>query len=507
MIMKKNIFRLQQLFLAILMAGAIVSCDKDNDLDKDQEFTPEELAEMAAADKFAAANSVYRALALIDELPDNWESATYAPAEGVPVDEANTDVRNVISTGADQAKNYFLSIVPDEGLNGDTWSHEGVGSLTYRAVKEENCYAVIDVNLLQMPGLKQLRFVPESVVGENKWQGTPYYGVGDVVKDKKGIYWICVRPSGGPLAKDNAYFVSFDKSLIKTMEQKQDIYEVSGTGEGVKVGKTKIAYENAVQFEGYKGKWVYAKNLVEERIALAAAHVFASFADAAYLMDAKVIEADKFFYKGQYLKEFFDPSLLSANGDGERKAFFVAYGSYKSASKKNTQVKYIQPLLTFVLSKDTEDQTGIYEECSLQKVTKAWYSLKDGSATENLLSLTDSHDTFTNAYYLDNQELCNYVPFSIMNYTLTYSPSDNPQFSRMTDDESLMFMPNVYRQNIPLVMTQMSLKDHGKPASGYELVHLELDSRDQPDYWASIAASTRVVFEEGQEGIRTSITE
>ena len=507
MIMKKNIFRLQQLFLAILMAGAIVSCDKDNDLDKDQEFTPEELAEMAAADKFAAANSVYRALALIDELPDNWESATYAPAEGVPVDEANTDVRNVISTGADQAKNYFLSIVPDEGLNGDTWSHEGVGSLTYRAVKEENCYAVIDVNLLQMPGLKQLRFVPESVVGENKWQGTPYYGVGDVVKDKKGIYWICVRPSGGPLAKDNAYFVSFDKSLIKTMEQKQDIYEVSGTGEGVKVGKTKVAYENAVQFEGYKGKWVYAKNLVEERIALAAAHVFASFADAAYLMDAKVIEADKFFYKGQYLKEFFDPSLLSANGDGERKAFFVAYGSYKSASKKNTQVKYIQPLLTFVLSKDTEDQTGIYEECSLQKVTKAWYSLKDGSATENLLSLTDSHDTFTNAYYLDNQELCNYVPFSIMNYTLTYSPSDNPQFSRMTDDESLMFMPNVYRQNIPLVMTQMSLKDHGKPASGYELVHLELDSRDQPDYWASIAASTRVVFEEGQEGIRTSITE
>ena len=100
MIMKKNIFRLQQLFLAILMAGAIVSCDKDNDLDKGQEFTPEELAEMAAADKFAAANSVYRALALIDELPDNWESATYVPAEGVPVDEANTDVRNVISSAS-----------------------------------------------------------------------------------------------------------------------------------------------------------------------------------------------------------------------------------------------------------------------------------------------------------------------------------------------------------------------------------------------------------------------
>ena len=210
----------------LFIAGVMVSCDKHNDF-QDLNFTPEELAEMAAADKFAAANSVYRALALIDELPDNWESTTFTPAEGVPVDEANTDMRNVISTGADQAKNYFLSIVPDEGLNGDTWSHEGVGSLTYRAVNEDNCYAVIDVNLVQMPGLKQLRFVPESVVGENKWQGTPYYGVGDVVKDKKGIYWICVRPSGGPLAKDNAYFVSFDKSLIKTMEQKQDIYEAT----------------------------------------------------------------------------------------------------------------------------------------------------------------------------------------------------------------------------------------------------------------------------------------
>ena len=208
--MKKNMFKLQQIFFAVLVAGAIVSCDKENVPTQEPEFTPEELAEMAAADKFAAANSVYRALGLLNELPDNWESATYTPEVGVPVDEAHSDIRNVVSTGADHAKSYFLSIVPNEGLEGDTWSHEGVGTLPYRAENEDNCYAVIDVELVQMPGLKELRFVPESVVGENKWQGTPYYGVGDVVKDKKGIYWICVRPSGGPLAKANAYFVSFD---------------------------------------------------------------------------------------------------------------------------------------------------------------------------------------------------------------------------------------------------------------------------------------------------------
>jgi hypothetical protein len=510
MIMKKNFFKLQQLFLATLVAGAMVSCEKDNDPTPEPEFTPEELAEMAAADKFAAANSVYRALALINELPDNWESTTFTPAEGVAIDEANNDVRNVVSTGADQAKSYFLSIVPDKGLNGDTWSHEGVGTLTYRTVNEENCYAVIDVDLVQMPGLKQLRFVPESVVGENKWQGTPYYAVGDVIKDKKkGTIWICVRPSGGPLAKDNAYFVSFDESLIKTAEQKQDMYLVGGVGENVKKGKVKYEYEGSMGYFGldYNGKWVYAKNLVEERIALAAAHVFASFADAAYLMDAGVIEADKFFYKGEYLKKFFDPSLLSATEEG-RKVFYIAYGSHKNASKQNTQVKYIQPLLSFVLSEDTEDETGIYEECSLQKVTKAWPSLEDGSASGNLLSLTDTHDFFTNAYYLNSQDSCSFFHFTILDYALRFTPEGNPQFSKKKSrNDKLMFMPDYYGKNIPLVMTQMSLKDHGKPASGYELVHQELDPRDEPDYWASIAASTRVVFEEGQEGVRTPITE
>ena len=202
--MKKNMFKLQQVFFAVLVAGAMVSCQKEDIPAVEPEFTPEEQAEMAAAQKFAAANSVYRALALINELPDNWESATYTPAEGVPVDEANSDIRNVISTGADHAKSYFLSIVPDLGLNGDTWSHEGVGTLTFRAVNEENCYAVIDVNLVQMPGLKQLRFVPEAVVGENSFSGEPYYHVGDVVVDYINdfilylccIYFIVIALSG-----------------------------------------------------------------------------------------------------------------------------------------------------------------------------------------------------------------------------------------------------------------------------------------------------------------------
>ena len=499
MIMKKNIFRLQQFFLAILMAGVIVSCDKDNDLDKDQEFTPEELAEMAAADKFAAANSVYRALALIDELPDNWESATYTPAEGIPVDEANADVRNVVSTGADQAKSYFLSIVPDEGLNGDTWSHEGVGSLSYRAVKEDNCYAVIDVNLLQMPGLKQLRFVPETVVGDNKWQGTPYYAVGDVVKDKKGIYWICVRPSGGPLAKDNAYFVSFDKSLIKTYEQKQDMYQVSPSGKGasIKLTNNRVEYPADVQAT----KWVYAKNLVEERIALAAAHVFSYLAKGEDLYNAGVWGAEYFMNKATVIYDYFNPRVLSLT-EGS-KVYYIAYGSYKSSSKKNTQVKYIQPIFSFCL-----DQNG--DGVLQQAVIKAWPEKPNAEvmvASDNLMSLTDTHDPFTTAYYLYRFDSYNPKPFVITDYTLTYAPGGY-QFEELAEGVKDMFMPEYCEEeNIPLVMTQMKLKDHGKPASGYELVHPVLDPIDQPDYWGSLENTVRLVFEKGQEGEIIPVTE
>ena len=501
MIMKKNLFRLQNIFFAVLVAGAMVSCEKDNEPTPEPEFTPEELAEMAAADKFAAANSVYRALALIDELPDNWESTTFTPAEGVAIDEANNDVRNVVSTGADQAKSYFLSIVPDKGLNGDTWSHEGVGTLTYRTVNEENCYAVIDVDLVQMPGLKQLRFVPESVVGENKWQGTSYYGVGDVIKDKKkGTIWICVRPSGGPLAKDNAYFVSFDESLIKTYEQKQDMYEVTGVGEDVKTTKNKVEYPGDWQ----KMKWPYAKNLVEERIALAAAHVFAYLADAEYFYNVGVEGAGDFLSKITEMRECFDPSQLSLTKEGVEKQFFIAYGSYQSSSKKHTQVKYIQPIFSFSLE--------LIDGGRLQQsVNKAWTDPTNTYlATSCLLSLTDTHDPFINAYFQYDAKLYRPVPYSIFDYTLTFTPNSEKQFSRWNDDK-MSFMPYSYGENIPLVMTQMSLKDHGKPASGYELVYPANNPTYQPnihpDYWGSLENTVRVVFEKGQEGKVSPVTE
>ena len=507
--MKKNLFKIQHIFFAVLVAVVMVSCDKEGDVPtQEPEFTESELAEMAAADKFAAANSVYRALALINELPDNWEGATYTPAVGVAVDEANADVRNVISTGADHAKGYFLSIVPDEGLSGNSWSHEGVGTLTFKAVNEANCYAVIDVDLVQMPGLKQLRFVPEEVVGENSFSGTPYYCAGDIVRDKNGVYWICVRPSGGPLKKDNAYFVSFDKSLIKTATQKQDIYKAAGG----KVTKEKVADKS--------GQWVYAKNLVEERIALATAHTFAmlfgnvrinetgkfenySFARKYYdLLSSQYNTMNRHLDVAFYVMNNTEDFFLSRNNN----AFAVAYGSYvKNKTTKLRQEKYLQPFL--VLMHDgrmSEDGTKM-----LETVIKCWDNPETLEPSDMPYSLTIDHDPLSFEYfsgqpmtYSGNDfrgNLGNWGLFDIMNYATDVAWNDEPN-----KHQTYCHMHGLYDDYV-MVLTQTSVKDNGKPYKNF--TEISKYGYDQEAYWKSLDQTERLVYGDGDLTIEENIYE
>jgi hypothetical protein len=485
---KSKLLKIQHMGFALLVAGVIVSCDKEGDLPtQEPEFTQEELAEMAAVEKFAAANSVYRALALIDELPDNWEGTTYTPEVGVPVNEAESDVRNVVSTGADHAKGYFLSIVPDHGLNGDTWSHEGVGTLTYRAVNKDDCYAVIDVNLVQMPGLRQLRFVPEAVVGENSFDGEPYYHVGDVVTDKKGIYWICVRPAGGPLKKDKAYFVSFDKSLIKTTTQNQTIYNES-KGTLTKEKNTNLT-----------GKWTYAKNLVEERIAIAAAHTFAMFFGS--MKAYPPVPYQDFTEKAENLKfpvaKLLRYTSFGKDVDEEWKentevfknvnAFAVAYGScVKNEYPKVRQEKYLQPYL----------QLNQYDELLTGKIIEKVWKVWDGNSPY-MFSLTTDYDPLSYGKFSDRRYYSSFTnaepteekgynkPFNILDYALdfngTHFTSSNFHYAMNGSENALV-----------LVMTQTSVKDNGKKHSGFERVEMD-EECFEPDYWLSLDNTQRTM--------------
>ena len=530
--MKKNfkLSKIQSVFFGVLVAVAMVSCDKEGDAPSQEpelEFTQEELAEMAAVDRFAAANSVYRALGLLNELPDNWEGTVYEPQVGVAVDEANTDVRNVISTGADHAKSYFLSIVPDLGLEGDSWSHEGVGTLTYRTVNEPNCYAVIDVNLVQMPGLKQLRFVPEEVVGENSFSGDPYYSAGDIVKDKKGILWICVRPSGGPLKKDNAYFVSFDKSLIKTVKQKQDIYQLKDG----KISKEKI--------NGKSGEWTYAKNLVEERIALATAHTFAMLFGVPRSAKESAFEnptfASDYYYgfKTQYnmVVPYIDVAYLLMNytevhSFQNQNAFAVAYGSYvKNKATKLRQEKYLQPFL--VLMHDGRMSEG--GDKMLETVIKCWGDPdKDGEISSMPYSLTTDYDPLSYEYFsgikinyykadywdMPDEEYFDKAgdndfdgkygygirgAFDIMNYASDVNTEDLlPSTHEYTHMKG-------YLNDYVMVLTQTSVKDNGKPYKDFtDVVH---NGKHQWRYWTSLEETERLVYGDGKAVIEKNIYE
>ena len=137
--------------------------------------------------------------------------------------------------------------------------------------------------------------------------------------------------------------------------------------------------------------------------------------------------------------------------------------------------------------------------------------MDDGDqASSNLYSLTDGHDPLTNAIFTSDDYLHGYKQFSILDYTIDYDPNGEDQFTFASGEYPKSHMPNAFNsaigdKNIPLVMTQMSIKDHGKAASGYTLLHERL--YDEPDYWASIENCQRISFEKGIEGKRTVIEE
>ena len=214
------------------------------------------------------------------------------------------------------------------------------------------------------------------------------------------------------------------------------------------------------------------------------------------------MKAEYFMNKATAVYDYFNPRALSLTEEGS-KVFYIAYGSYKSSSKKNTQVKYIQPIFSFCLDQNADG--GLQ-----QAVIKSWPEKPNAEvmvASDNLMSLTDTHDPFTTAYYLYRFGVYNPKPFLITNYALTYKP-EYPQFEELQEGVTEMFMPEYCGENtIPLVMTQMKLKDHGEKAKGYELVHPGLDPLSEPDYWGSLENTVRMVFEKGQEGINNPVTE
>ena len=205
------------LLALIFGAGMMLSSCKDNETASD--VNPDEEVLEKGSEKGEALLSILSMAAELDSLPNDWYKNTYTvePTIGTVKDEANPYVRYVAVSDSADAYTVYKSMV-SEDLTGtvkdETWIKDGIGSLAFKVVKNQaDLIATVDVNVQQMPHLKQICFVPASALPDNSgwFSGDPYYQFGDVVKDTgDDTYWFCARPANKAAGKSTTHWVSFN---------------------------------------------------------------------------------------------------------------------------------------------------------------------------------------------------------------------------------------------------------------------------------------------------------
>ena len=174
--------------------------------------------------------------------PEGWQSMTFEPTIG-KASETDPYTRIVATNDVAAAAERFGGLVglPDlisETTTSFTYKQEGMGKLTYQMGSVGGQYvAQVDVDLKQVPHLKKILYqTPEQMGNNGYFAGTAYYRFGDVVEDKDGYYWICVRPAFGPEGKEDSHWMCLSHNLpeanIKSYETSTDIQDYLPTGLG-----------------------------------------------------------------------------------------------------------------------------------------------------------------------------------------------------------------------------------------------------------------------------------
>ena len=209
--MKKNtLWRLLSCTLLLVGCLSFGACsDDDNDGGNGNADIDTEEQAIVAENEFARIASV---LAKPTELGSDWASQTLEPAVGRPV-EGNSSVHMVAVADEKEALDFYNGLTGQhlaEGTTGNTWTYPGIGALSYEKRNEADCYAVIHVDIRQIPTLKQINLVPSEVLGDNA-ADEAYYSFGDVIYDTRdGSYWVCGRPASPKFGKDKSWWFSFD---------------------------------------------------------------------------------------------------------------------------------------------------------------------------------------------------------------------------------------------------------------------------------------------------------
>ena len=188
--------------LCILMLSGLsmsISSCKDDDDDKNSSEQRNDDADPLDTDEAETAWRWLSVLTSTEALTNDWSKKTYEPTVGVP-SENNANTRIVVVTSLDEAKTKFASLagVSADLLGGEyTAKQSGVGRLTWtpsKAGAQNLAEVAVDTKLI--PKLQKIVYCTHDQVGDNaNVTGTAFYRLGDVVEDKDGYYWVCVRPS------------------------------------------------------------------------------------------------------------------------------------------------------------------------------------------------------------------------------------------------------------------------------------------------------------------------
>lgn len=211
--MKRNYYFLLLAALVFGLSFSVTSCKSDDDSNSnggDGVITPDEVE---ATDNDEA-RTAFRWLCILtdaENFEEKWksESSTWEPTIGV-VSTKSDNTRIVVVNDLDEAREKFAKLADKEASEiGKTLILNGgsrAGTLEWKQSDEgaENI-AVVTVKSKIIPHLDEIVYCTEEQVGDNakasNMKGTAYYRFGDVIRDSKGYYWVCVRPSFAPRNK------------------------------------------------------------------------------------------------------------------------------------------------------------------------------------------------------------------------------------------------------------------------------------------------------------------
>jgi len=203
-------------FLALLLLlGAMLSWTSCKDDDNDSESSKKKISgESSVEDLSEFSESILSDLVTIwcdkdlSDLTTGWTNSTFEPEVGEVLDSEKPYVRGFVVGNVQKADEYAAEALATLGIDpqnpdGFTYSDPVVGEISYSHSSEDNCVAVINVNVKQIPHLQQIRLIKKWADNANK---ETFYKLGDIVR-YKNRYYICTSDHnyGEP-----AHFVTFN---------------------------------------------------------------------------------------------------------------------------------------------------------------------------------------------------------------------------------------------------------------------------------------------------------